>query len=160
MGDEVRVLAIGHGSTALAGEFFPGAKIDIASKPPKRALYNALIAVNVLQTYPLHKVKATLQEWRDCLMEGGEMHVFVPSMDWAAEQILSTDPSPATMLHIFGQEGENRSGFTLLDLRQKFAAAGVPVKDARVGQRVIVSGGHEHVTEALYLCGYKNGHKP
>ena len=154
-----RVLAVGHASKDLAQEFYPEAVVDVAEKPPKKVLYSALVAVNVLQTVPLRRVKVTLQAWRDCLAEGGVMHVFVPSMDWAAEQILSGDPSPATMIHVFGQEGENRSGFTMLDLRQKFSAAGIPVRDARVGIRVINTNGTEYETDALYICGYKNGHK-
>ena len=153
----MRVLALGAHAATLAQDLWPDAVVDTRAG---KGRYGAVLAMNLLQTHSYRHAVKVLKEWFAMVDTPGELHVFVPSLEWAAEQILASNPSPATLLHLFGEQMDkstiNLCGFTMRDLRGQFEKAGIPVKFATTGQRVITSGSGEYVTEALYLCGWKH----
>lgn len=139
----MRVLAIGDGAVQIAKQFWPEAEIDTTDLKPgkKRKDYDALVAFHCLNRVAVRESLAAIQAWADVVRQGGEIQVHVPSLEWAAEQILSESPSPVTPFHLFGmqhnQEGFYVSGYTMRDLRTLCEKAGIAVKHARTGAYMI-----------------------
>lgn len=121
-GDTERVLALGGASARNAAEnLFPDAKIDAPKNVPERGLYDVVLSYHHLQTISHRDTNKVLQEIRYRLKEEGEFHLFVPSLEWAANQILSPNPHPLLKLHLFGNQYSkdqyNYNGFTMFELR-------------------------------------------
>jgi len=91
------------------------------------------------------------------LKPGGIFHIMVPSLEWAAHEILDKDKaSPMLLPLIFGgQENEfmyHRSGFTIPILRGELEKAGLIPRVAQVQPFVIRSSTPDgKITE--YKCG-------
>lgn len=153
----MKVLAIGSGSAQVARQFWPEAEIDITDIVPgkKRKDYDALIAYHVLGRVAIREGQAALKTWLECVVPGGEIQVYTPSLEWAAEQILSETPSPATIFHLFGTQTNQENFFvcayTLRDLRTMLERAGVDVIHAREGLYSI----NEHDCGMHLLIGKK-----
>jgi hypothetical protein len=147
----MRILAIGNGAKELALQLWPEAIVD--TKAAKNFRYDQVISVNELQKNPYRKTANILKDLFG--MTNGELHVFVPSLEWAAEQILSPTPSPVTLLQLFGEDGINKCGFSVNDLRAKFDEAGIPVSQARIGEQVMVAGEENYITQVIYMVGYR-----
>ena len=149
----MKVLAIGTGAGDLCAQFWPEAEIDTAMKPPKTGNYDGVVVLNALQLQPYRKVKDYLKKCYSLLKEGGELHVFCPSLEWAAVQIISENPSPILLKHLYS-DGQ-KSAFTLRQLRELFRSAGIPVKAARVGQNTVRVGENTYAAEQHWIVGYK-----
>lgn len=154
----MRVLAIGVGAAQVARQFWPEAEIDKTGLIPggKRTDYDALIAYHALGRIAVRECGAALKSWLDCVKPGGEIQLYSPSLEWAAEQILSESPSPAAIFHLFGtqinQENFYVSAYTLRDLRTLCERAGLSVIHARAGLYTI----NEHECEMHLIIGKKS----
>src|SRR5688572_7771130 len=111
------VLEIGANVKPLAQMIYPEAKIitldidedqkptivgDAADMPPE--LYgklDGLFASHVLEHFSYWRTEEVLAGWVKCLKPGGELHICVPSWEWAAREVLSDHPSPALFGHSF-----------------------------------------------------------
>ena len=116
----------------------PDILCDAADMPPE--LYgklDGLLASHVLEHFSYWKTNEVLANWIRCLKEGGEIHVLVPSLEWAAREVLSENPSPAVYAQLFaGQVNQwdvHLTGFTMRKLRQLFEREGIAVHTARTG---------------------------
>src|SRR3990167_3705957 len=88
----------------------------------------------------------TMKLWMDALRPGGEMTIFMPSLEWAAEQILfSESPSPALQAHLFGLQRNQKEtflgGYTLMQIRGFCDQVGLKITHAKTGIYEIA--GHE-----------------
>src|SRR5689334_22428514 len=75
---------------------------DAADMPPE--LYgklDGLLASHVLEHFSYWKTDEVLAGWIRCLKDGSELHVLVPSLEWAAREVLSENPSPATYPQLY-----------------------------------------------------------
>jgi predicted SAM-dependent methyltransferase len=121
--------------------------------------FDGLLASHVLEHFHWHKTVYILAEWAKVLKEGGELHIVVPSLEWACRQILSEQPSPAALPHLFGgQTNEfdvHFTGFTMRKLRADFAKAGLKVEIARSGEYTIRIGDDETKAMQHYVMGRK-----
>ena len=129
----MKVLAIGDNAAHFARQVFPeGTEIDSSTLLPgkKRTDYDSVLGYMCLQLVTPDQVLNTVKAWVAALKDGGELTVMVPSLEWAAVQILIGDPSRATQAHLFGGESIHRSGFTMMDLRTVCQVAGVAVTHA------------------------------
>lgn len=139
----VRVLAIGENAEEFAKEIFPEAQIDAAPLLPgkHRTGYDSLLSYLALPRVPYRDVMRTVKAWVEALKPGGELTLMVPSLEWAAVQILSSERSPALIVHLFGEQGSRErfhaSAFTMLDLRSLCALAGIAVTHASTGEYMI-----------------------
>ncbi len=139
-----KILAIGeNGTKELAQELFPEATVETALLKPgkKQSGYDAILSYMVLPRVSFREIETVTRAWVEALKPGGEIVIFVPSLEWAAVQILSPDRSPALILHLFGmqkQPGEYySSGFTMLDLRSLCNMLGIAVTHASTGEYMI-----------------------
>ncbi|HEY6022120.1 MAG TPA: hypothetical protein VIY48_20300 [Candidatus Paceibacterota bacterium] len=111
---------------------------DAAEMPPE--LYgklDGLLASHVLEHFSYWKTNEVLAGWIRCLKEGGELHILVPSLEWAAREVLSERPSPAVYAQLYaGQVNQwdvHLTGFTMRKLRALFEQSGISVHTARTG---------------------------
>src|SRR5689334_24993695 len=61
---------------------------DAADMPPE--LYDkldGLLASHVLEHFSYWKTDNILSGWLKCVKEGGEIHILVPSLEWAAREV-------------------------------------------------------------------------
>lgn len=146
----LRVLDVGSGADSYAPKFWPGAEVltldadagthpdvvgDLFSVPEPDNSFDRILLSHVLEHVEYKRVHEALVELARLLAVGGELHIFVPSLEWAARQILSDQMSPATIMHIYGLQSTpwqyHKAGFTLLALRGVVGGAGLNVAIAR-----------------------------
>lgn len=171
------ILEIGANEKAQAGFIWQGAKIltldvdekqkpdilaDAANMPSNLKLrFDGILASHVLEHFSYWKTEEILKGWIDCLKVGGELHILVPSLEWAAREVLSERPSPAVYAQLFaGQVNQwdvHLTGFTMRKLRHLMESVGLKVHTARTGIYHVRVAGWENEFEALqhYVAGVK-----
>jgi hypothetical protein len=143
----MKVLAIGENAKEFAKDVFPDDDIHIRSKGAKD--FDAVLSYLCLQTVEAPNAMSTVKAWVDSLKQGGEFTMLVPSLEWAAVQILSKERSPVLLAHLFGNG--HRSGYTMIDLRSLCSVAGIAVTHAATGTYTI----GEHEAELHTVRGIK-----
>ena len=142
-------------------ELKPDVLADASDMPPE--LYgklDGLLASHVLEHFSYWKTDKVLEGWIKCLKEGGEIHILVPSLEWAAREILSERPSPAVYAQLYaGQINQwdvHLTGFTMRKLRQLMEKLGISVNTARTGvYHLNVGGLGEFEAMQHYISGVK-----
>lgn len=155
----MKILAIGDGAQGLARELYEQAEVETTTlRPGKgRTGYDAVLSYMALPRVPFREVEAVASSWVEALRAGGEIVIFVPSLEWAAVQILTPDRerSPALILHLFGSQSRPAdyysSGFTMMDLRSLCSRVGIAVTHASTGEYTI----GEHVCECHTVRGIR-----
>jgi len=122
--------------------------------------YDAILASHVLEHFPHWKTLEVLNEWKKAVKpDGGEIHVVVPSFEWAAEEALSEHPSRGVLPHLFGgittQWDVHMTAFTMRHLRVLFEHAGLAVTRARTGPYNINAYGEVVTAQQHYVCGVR-----
>ena len=171
--DQKLVLEIGANVKPLAQMIYPKDKIvtlDVdesqkptivgdAAKMPEELLgqLDGLFASHVLEHFSYWHTEDVLNGWKACLKPGGELHVCVPSWEWAAREVLSERPSPALLGHSFaGQVNQwdvHLMMFTMRNLRRLFEKIGLSVTKAKTGEYSISISGNIFKAEQHYICG-------
>lgn len=136
----MKVLAVGDGAGNFARDVFEGADIETTTLLPgkKRTGYDAVFSYMALQLVPYRDIMRTVKAWVEVLNTGGELTLMVPSLEWAAVQVLSKERSPALIVHLFGLQDKpgrfHASAFTMMDLRSVCSKAGIAVTHAATGE--------------------------
>lgn len=180
----MRVLEIGANVLAKAHLAFPDAEVDYleafedAPRDPvmdgKKVIigdaryltaalngnkYDAILASHVLEHCVWWDVDRVLSEWADCLTDDGALHIIVPSLEWAARQILSEKPSKATLPHLYSDWASpwniHGTGFTMRLLRSKLERAGLAVVTARTVPYKLTVGDQILEADEHYAVGVK-----
>lgn len=134
-----------------------------ARTPPEElnGKYDGILASHILEHIAYRDTQPTLDAWARLLAPKGELHVLVPSLEWAAIQLLSDNPSPATLGNIFGGQNTewdfHRSGFTMRLLRSMFDRTGLATRVAKTGLFQIGVGETIFDVEQHYVMGVKHG---
>lgn len=130
-----------------------------AANPPEELFgtFDGVFASHVLEHFSYWHSVTVLKVWRKLLVPGGMVHILVPSLEWAARQILSENPSPAVYPHLFaGQMNQwdlHYTGYTMRKLRYDLHAAGFHVVRARTGRYQIKVADKEYLAEQHYAAG-------
>jgi ubiquinone/menaquinone biosynthesis C-methylase UbiE len=123
---------------------------------------DGLMASHVLEHFSYWSTEDVLKGWVRCLKPGGELHILVPSLEWAAREVLSENPSPAVYAQLYaGQVNQwdvHLTGFTMRKLRKLMENVGINVHTARTGIYHLRVGTIEKEFEALqhYVAGVKD----
>jgi predicted SAM-dependent methyltransferase len=173
----VVILDVGAGPASVARQFWgerPNVTIETTDIDPEtkptyvhdarerfpeecREAYDTVLMHHVLEHMPIAAVGKVLANVCAVLKPGGYLHLFVPSLEWVAEQVLYADRvSPALPQVIHGSERDewhtHYSSFTLPILRYLLGEAGLLVIRAERGEFIVEStdaqGQKEH-----YTCG-------
>ena len=138
----------------------PDIRADAANMPEQlHGKLDGLLASHVLEHFSYWKTDKILEGWIKCLKDGGELHVLVPSLEWAAREVLSEHPSPAMYAQLFaGQVNEwdvHLTGFTMRKLRWLMEHVGIAVHTARTGVYHVRVGDKEFEALQHYIAGVK-----
>lgn len=142
----------------MAKAQWPNARLDtlenFAEPSLKRSKVDVLISIDDILKVPNAAVPSVYEKWSRLLRSGGQLHLFVNSLEWAAEQILAEDPSPLLFDHLYGSQTNNDeyfvSGHTMRRLRADLDRAGYHVIRARAGEYEAV------VDEQTVIVGEKH----
>ena len=121
------------GSDTQAKEIFPpDTEFDKAYHPGKKNYYNIIFLGHFLQFKDRREISPFLKQLRESLVEDGELWVTVPSLEYAALQILKDDnPSFDAFTALYGDDANpHKCGFRLLELRLVVTNAGYEVRRA------------------------------
>lgn len=159
-----KAYAIGPDSEAVAAHLFPDFEVVVCdgmpSEPAERVLLNG-----VLQYMTFSAALAVLGRAAELVKPGGELHVIVPSVDWAARELIKPRPSPAATFILWGKQyqGEDlyHSGWTISHLRTYVTNAGCVVREAKALDAywtLLGPDGREEETPVKlnYVVGVKN----
>lgn len=125
----------------LFRQAYPEEQFDYAGftelKTRKTNYYDTVISFHYLNTLGMREYNEHLAKLYKVMKPEGVLTLFVPSLEWAAEQILAENPSPITMVHLFGYQKDKhefyRSGYTMRALRRDLDKNGFAVSHAKVG---------------------------
>lgn len=96
--------------------------------------FDIVVLSHVLEHIEYFKVIPTLKNIRDVMRSGGEMWIFVPSLEWVCQEIEADRETVALQASLYGgQFNDNeyhKSGFTLNTLRQVVETIGFIVRKA------------------------------
>lgn len=161
---DTKVLELSPFADSVSQTIYPDADItrwDFISPVPVEyhGQFDAIVANNVLQRFNFMSAVGIIKSWVQCLKDGGEFHLIVPSLEWAAREVLSENPSPVCMVVLYGGQGGDgsvhTSGYTMRLLRAHFASAGLNATKARTGDASIEYNGKVLSFQQHYLCGVK-----
>jgi hypothetical protein len=121
--------------------------------------YDAVLSNNVLQLSSYRIAGALVKQWANCLKDGGELHLFAPSLEWCAREVLSEKSHPLTYAVLFGGQGGDgiihMGGYTMRLLRALFEQAGLSVKIAKTAEFEVSMDGKVYKPEQHYLLGVR-----
>jgi predicted SAM-dependent methyltransferase len=157
----LRVMVIGSQNIPIAKQLWKEAEYTVGEIENKKSRhdYDVVFSYQILPKISYRDTLSALRHWRGLLKDDGELCIFVQSLEWAAEQILSEKASALLRVHLFGtQTNKNEfhiSGFTMLDLRNMVAEAGFAVTQANTGEYEIEVNGEKYVAEQHMLYARK-----
>lgn len=134
---------------------------DAADLPPEMYdQFDGILASHILEHFSYWKTDKVLEGWIRCLKPGGELHILVPSLEWACREVLSENPSPAVYAQLYaGQVNQwdvHYTGFTMRKLRQLMDRCGISTNVARTGvYHVRVGSLGEFEAHQHYVAGTK-----
>lgn len=154
----MRVLDLGAGTGEAAATLWPDARIvtvdiDTNTGPdyvadvralPELDKFDHILAAHVLEHLPRLDIAPTLRHWADYLVDGGELHIVVPCLEWAAEELRRGKPVPSVhlMMHLHGSQTTehefHKTSFTALTLRAVLERTGYRVVRLRSNNYHIV----------------------
>ncbi len=175
----MRVLDIGSGSDSPLAEVWPEAELvtvdlnpdanptvvcDCRELPDDLGMFDMILAAHLLEHIPRRDVLPTLRGWVAHLEPGGTLHVIVPDLMWAAEEMVkSGGATNAGLQHIYGNQNNEFQyhyiGFTVVLLRDVMMRAGLSVQDAKTSWYIIRVAGPDGDIDVkarqIYVIGMK-----
>lgn len=164
MNTVTKVLEVSPWEESVSSSIYPDAEITrcdwAAPVPPEyNGKFDAIMANSILQRFNYMAAPSVVARWVDCLREGGELHIVVPSLEWACRQVLSENPSPVCQVVLWGGQGGDgsvhTSGYTMRLLRATLQRCGLNATKAKTDKASIEYGGHTYEFEQHYVCGVK-----
>lgn len=168
------VLEIGANVKPQAHIIFPNATIETLDVDPEQkptyladagnmpaelhGKFDAIVASHVLEHFSYWREQEILNGWIKCLKPNGELHILVPSAEWAAREVLSENPSPALHGHMLAGQVNgwdiHLNIFTMRKLRALFERVGLTVFRASTGAyNIQTAKGVIHEAEQHYIAG-------
>ena len=146
------------------GACFTSVVADVRALPEGLGEFEVILASHVLEHLTRAEVVPALRHWAGYLMPAGELHVLVPDLAWAAEQVVRGEMAVEVQAHIYGSQANewqfHKVGFTVALLRDAVRRAGLVVRQARLGpygmERTWEDGRREEVVaRQIYVVGVK-----
>lgn len=151
------ILDLAGGADEIYGEAH-----DVHSEPVSEQLYDVILAGTTLATVEFQEFGGSLATLAGLLVENGQLHVYMPSLDWAMREVLGGRISPGMFLHLWGTPDHKiRCAFRLIDLRELFWSSGLATARADTVPYDVAKSGAGDVlrAEMHYLVGFKGDWK-
>ena len=128
----MKILIIGDDPGVSLDEKAEVTRLGRESMPPESAPYDQVYLTGVVEMLPREQVVDALKSYGWLLAELGELHVRVPSLEWAAKEIATQDNPKFVAYHwLYGSvEKPHRCAMTVLWLRLALLNAGYNVRRA------------------------------
>ena len=145
----MRILDVGCGLEMVAQRAFPDAEVvrvdireemepdvvaDCRDLPESLGTFDIVWARHLLEHLGRRDVVPTLKHWAKFLVDGGQLHVTVPDLQWAVEHLWlhPTEIHFHVLMHIYcgqdyGEPSFHKWGYTALLLRSCLETAGYTV---------------------------------
>lgn len=152
----MKILVVGDDVVLPEGEHQVERAASLAELP-EGADFDLVYLTGALEMVRREQVVDSLAAVGPKLAELGELHVRVPSLEWACKEIAVTD-SPKMLAYrwLYGtQERPHQSGFTLLWLRMALINSGYNVRQAT---QLVVQVGEQQALENYALAIWR-GHE-
>ena len=172
----MRILDLGCGHSDTSRRMWPDAEIvrvdndpdvlpdvlaDVCGLPGDLGQFDAILAAHILEHLPRTAAIPALKHWLEFLKPGGELHLMVPDLVWAAEELVRQRASVHVLMHIYGAQSdahqEHHFGYTMILLRDAIDRAGYIVKSAQTARYGIryPAGTDPVVARMLYVVAVK-----
>ena len=150
----MKVLEINNGlNPPVAPHQFPGAEVKavaVLDWKPDGERYDIVFCPQALQLVEAERVPEVLRNMAQALVDGGELWLFTPSLEWAAQQAQAREPHPLLNLYLFGGKVHHRCTFTLMWLRILVEQSGLITRKAFQGPYTVKVG--DRNLEMLQNC--------
>jgi len=121
--------------------------------------FDLVMCSHVVEHIAPRTVDPVLAKLYAATVDGGQIIVKVPSIEWAAEQIASEKATIAVLFHLWGgQNGPydvHKWGYTIGGLRNVVKRAGYVIAKAGVGHYEIIVNGKAYPAQETYVIGIK-----
>ena len=160
----MNVLDINQDGIKVSDQQFPDAEIEAVAwdnfekwYANNDKLYDVVVAGHVLQLVERTKMPEFMKQLRELMRDMGEIHIYVPDLDWVARMLLANKPNPLIQFAIYGSEKyPHRSGFTLLWLRRLVEGADIVVRHATMSAYSVMVGEETEMMPQLVVLGVRN----
>jgi hypothetical protein len=160
----MRVLDLNQDGVAVSGGQFPDAEIDtVAFKDfytwysTNTLQYDVVVAGHVLQLVDRKYLKDFVIMLKSIVHDIGEIHIYVPDLEWVAKMLIANKPNPLIQFALYGNEQyPHRSGFTLLWLRRLCESAGIIVRHTTLSAFTIIANEESVMMPQLVVLGVRN----
>jgi predicted SAM-dependent methyltransferase len=139
---------VGCGNTTTSRDLYPDAELvrvdirpemepdvvaDVRDLPEGLGTFDVVFSRHVLEHLGRRDIVDTLKHWGSFLVDGGELHIAVPDLQWAVEQLWLAPATLPILFHIYGGQdygppSYHKWGFTAMLLRTCLQVAGFTVK--------------------------------
>ncbi len=151
------ILDLAGGADEVYGEAH-----DVQTEPSEGQLYDVILCGTTLATVEFQEFGGSLSTLAGLLVDGGQLHLYMPSLDWAMREVLAGRISPAIYLHLYGTaEHKIRCAFRLIDLRELLWGSGLATARAETRAYDVATAGAGEMLrgEMHYLVGFKGDWK-
>lgn len=157
------VLDINQGGIPVSGPQFPDAVIESISFKDffdgeiATDKYDVVVAGHILQLVDRRVLPDFVKRLKNLVHDMGEVHIYVPDMEWAAKMLIDNKPNPLIQYVLYGnEEYPHKSGFTLLWLRQLCESAQILVRYSTISAFSVKVGEENAVIPQLVILGVRN----
>ena len=164
MTHSMKVLDINQDGIAVSGGQFPDAEIEAVAWADLEGWhanndkqYEVVVVGHVLQLVERPGMPDFMKMLKGLVRDMGEIHIYVPDLDWAARMLLRNKPNPLIQYAFYGNEQyPHRSGFTLLWLRHLVEGAEIIVRHATMSGYGVKVGEETQMIPQLVILGVRN----
>ena len=163
MASRASVLILNPHSEELAKQFWPDGELTTWTGNPLRPPSNYknrfehVFAYQVLQLAWNDEAQEVLERWQACLKEGGELHIFVPALEWAVNSYNIDDQPKNLWGHLYGfdKKQPHHGIWDMRLLRADCMRADLAVVEARAISYEIEIGGESYQAGLHYVHAVK-----
>jgi hypothetical protein len=160
----MKVLDLNQDGIAVSQPQFPDAEIEAVAfadidkwyDSTKYERYDAIVVGHVLQLVERRVMPDFMKMLKGLVRDMGEIHIYVPDLDWAARMLIENKPNPLIQYALYGNEKfPHRSGFTLLWLRQLVEGADIIVRHSTMSGYGVKVGEETQMIPQLVILGVR-----
>lgn len=132
----MRVLIVGDQRSKARFDGFENVEFFDNPDPEQGGPYDYIVLDHLLNQAKRPQVFPIVKMYSDYLVDGGQLALVVPSLEWACTEIATNDePNPMAYLSIYGTDvDQNLSGMTILWMRIVLEQCGLFVVQAKTEQ--------------------------